>query len=120
MKPVATIFFATLSFLPSLTVAQVAAGGGVLPASAPPATTVWVTVTDALGGVQTVPSLYTQEFRSPPPMVALKSGQIGLGQWATEDGAPAAVTTDTVQQPAKRTALPSMGRHKRCAGGECH
>ncbi|KAF3191927.1 hypothetical protein TWF106_002067 [Orbilia oligospora] len=79
-----TLLFTAVSLLPSLTVAQAAAGGGVLPPVAPPATTVWVTVTDALGAVATVPSLYTQKFRSPPPLVQLKSGQIGLGQWATE------------------------------------
>ncbi|KAK6530925.1 hypothetical protein TWF281_007757 [Arthrobotrys megalospora] len=79
------VLLTAVSFLPSFTVAQAAAaGGGVLPPSAPPATTVWVTVTDALGAVATVPSLYTQKFRSPAPMVQLKSGQIGLGQWSTE------------------------------------
>ncbi|KAK6337370.1 hypothetical protein TWF730_002772 [Orbilia blumenaviensis] len=83
MKTSAILLIA-ISFLPSLTVAQAAAGGGVLPPEAPPATTVWVTVTDALGAVATVPSLYTQKFRSPPPMMPLKTGQIGLGQWSTE------------------------------------
>ncbi|KAK6500184.1 hypothetical protein TWF481_010534 [Arthrobotrys musiformis] len=81
---ISTFLLTAFSFLPSLTVAQAAAGGGVLPPVAPPATTVWVTVTDALGAVATVPSLYTQKFRSAPPMAQLKSGQIGLGQWATE------------------------------------
>ncbi|KAK6515066.1 hypothetical protein TWF506_007417 [Arthrobotrys conoides] len=81
---ISILLLTVVSFLPSLTVAQAAAGGGVLPPEGPPATTVWVTVTDALGAVATVPSLYTQKFRSPAPLVQLKSGQIGLGQWSTE------------------------------------
>ncbi|KAK6355931.1 hypothetical protein TWF718_000309 [Orbilia javanica] len=78
------ILFTVASFLPSLTVAQAAAGGGVLPPVPPPATLVWVTVTDALGAVATVQTPYTQTFRSPAVMVQLKSGQIGLGKWATD------------------------------------
>lgn len=70
----------------------------------PPATTVWVTITQAGGVVVTVPSLYTQTFRSPPPLVALKSGQIGLGQWATE----AKVTARDVPEKPKRTAAPEV------------
>ncbi|KAK6530136.1 hypothetical protein TWF694_003505 [Orbilia ellipsospora] len=103
-----TIFITALSVLPSLGAAQAAAGGGVLPQAPPPATTVWVTVTNAAGVVATVPSLYTQTFRSPPPMVAVKSGQIGLGQWA-----PGASPVTTGTQLAKRTALPSMNRYQR-------
>ncbi|KAF3922405.1 hypothetical protein AA313_de0204213 [Arthrobotrys entomopaga] len=47
------ILITALSIIPSLVAAQAAAGGGVLPQAPPPATTVWVTVTDAAGVVAT-------------------------------------------------------------------
>ncbi|KAK6332908.1 hypothetical protein TWF696_002927 [Orbilia brochopaga] len=85
------VLLATIASFPSLSLAQAAAGGGVLAGqTTPPATMVWVTVTDALGSVQTIQTVYSQVFSPAPPMMALKSGQIGLGQWATEK--PAKVT----------------------------
>ncbi|KAF3909830.1 hypothetical protein ABW21_db0203889 [Orbilia brochopaga] len=88
------VLITAIASLPSLSSAQAAAGGGVLAGqTTPPATMVWVTVTDALGSVQTIQTVYSQTFRPAPPMLALKSGQIGLGQWASE-------------KPAKVTAAP--------------
>ncbi|KAF3940501.1 hypothetical protein ABW19_dt0206621 [Dactylella cylindrospora] len=119
-----SIALTIFSLLPALSLAQnAAAGGGALPDTQPipEPTTVWVTVTNG-GVVATVPSLYTQLFRDPPPMVALKSGEIGLGEWGTGGSEPAKVTGRDVhgEQHAKRTALPTVDRHKRCAHGRCH